>query len=452
MPAKCPIFSALLLFGACAESSIDIADTSTGTPDTEGTGDTGDTADSNGGPVLLKSDLPRDRNPLGDPVEAQLLIDENHQLASDLYAAVDTSQNVALSPLSFQYAFSLLHVGAAGETASQLAHVLTKSSNVDQVPVHYNALDLELSSRNATDESEFGELSLKFANAMFARPDFNPGKAYLDSLATHFGAGLYLEDFAGDPELARQHINTWVEENTNGRIKDLLAPGVVNEATNFHLVNALYFKAAWREPFPPGLTTEDDFYVDDGDVAVASQTMHADFLHAIRYAKLEGGEQVVEMELGSGDLVFGALLAEKGKFASVAEKFTPTFFNELDESLARAGVHLSLPKFAVKFGSASFFEYFAENQGLEAAFNEGDYSKMFDTGAEKSFPITSLEHQAFVAIDENGVEATAATSLGSDESGTDVWHDVVFNRPFFYYIRDLPTGAVLFVGSVVDPR
>jgi serpin B len=429
-----PLVLPLLLAAACGGSS------PPGTPD-----DPADAAIPRD-EGLLRSDAPRDTAPQisGDDLAAQVA--GNRNFAAALYGQVRTEPgNLFLSPHSISTALAMAYAGARGATATGMAGAMDFVLPGDGVHRAFNRLDLELASRATSATGETKPFRLVPVNAMWGAKQLTFEPAYLDTLAVHYGAGLRPLDFRADPTAARETINQWVEDRTEGRIQDLLGPPDVDPGTPLVLTNAIYFSAAWRAPFQEENTAPAPFATAGGsvDVPTLHGTSSMGYGETATYRAVEipyDGNQVsmvVVVPTAAGADALGALEAGLDGDALAA----------ITASVQPARVALTLPKFS--FDSKFWLAEPLKKLGMGLAFEGADFSGITAAPIE----IADVIHQSFVAIDEAGTEAAAATAvIFEPPSAPPPPIDVAIDRPFLFFIRDIPTGEILFLGRVVDPR
>ena len=353
--------------------------------------------------------------------------------------------NLFYSPFSISQALAMTWAGARAETEAEMAEVL--HFDLEQARLHpaYNALDLELMSRaddlGGQEEGDGFELSI--ANALWGRIGWSFLEEFLDTLALNYGAGMRLMDFVNQAEEARLTINAWVEEKTQGRIKDLLKPGTVNPNTVLVLTNAIYFKASWFNQFDEESTEEAQFKLLEGGEAPV-EMMHQE----TRLPYYTGaGFQAFALPYVGMKVSMLALLPDEGNFESFEESLDGVLFQEILEGLREQRVELGFPKFS--FESEFSLKAALSSLGMERAFGDADFSGI---DGSQSLYIGDVIHKAFVAVDEEGTEAAAATAVvmeGSAAPPPETIHLEV-DRPFLFFIRD-QTGAILFVGRVTQP-
>jgi serpin B len=351
--------------------------------------------------------------------------------------------NVVVSPWSIANALAMARAGGLGDTASEMDHVLhiADPSGIDAA---MNAVGLALAGANGTFPSSTGSgvVEMTTADRAFVQKDMTVEPAYLDSLARYYGAGVGLVDYTKATEAARQAINDWVSGETHARIPELLAEGALDGMTRLVLVNAVYLKADWKQPFEASATTDALFHAPGGDVT-------ARFMHQQTQYRLSRGDGWVAVTLPYvGDkLVMTIVLPDDGRFDAIAA--------DLFDILAAAPgsqpttVNLALPKFDIAFLS-SLKEHLVA-LGMVRAFdaNAADFSGMTD--AEDLY-VSDVVHGANLTVDEQGTVAAAATAaiMAGTSAPRDVEH-VTVDRPFLFGLQDVATGTVLFAGQVTNP-
>lgn len=390
------------------------------------------------------------RNPAPNINEPELkeLSTGNSAFAMDLYRAIGANNNnLFFSPYSISLALAMTYGGARNQTAQQMAETLHFSLPDEQVHTGFNALDLELASRNNEGDEMTPGFKLNIANSAWAQYDRSFEQAYLDLLAENYDAGLYLTDFVKDPEGSRQAINDWVSDETEGKIEDLIPPGSIDALTRLVLANAIYFNAAWQTTFDEALTEDAPFYLKD-DSQVNVSMMETSGPESFGYAAGEG-YQVVELPYSGGELSMVIFVPEEGAFDNFEANFTPEKLTEILESLQIQQVELRMPKFSFEseFGLSSALQQL----GMQDAFNPkaADFSGMDGT---RDLVIKDVVHKAFVDVDEEGTEAAAATAVIIGLTSMPVTEvQMTIDHPFIFLIQDKPTGTILFLGRVLDP-
>ena len=366
----------------------------------------------------------------------------------DAYRALVTSDpdaDLVVSPASIAVALAMARAGARGATADEMDAVLHALGSDDHA-AWVAALDEALAARTGRFPDLNGEpqdVTLSIVNAPFAQRGLRFEPAYLDALATRFGAGLRLVDYKRATEDARRAINGWVAEQTERRIEELLAPGVLDRSTRLVLANAIYLKAAWLTPFEETATVSEPFTRLDGSL-VDDPMMHADA--TVRYGSGDGWQAVDLPYVGSQMSLVVIMPYDLAGFEATLDNAT---LDTLVTGLGTRQVALGLPRFGVE--TKAELGPLLSALGMPTAF--GDAADFSGMTREAALQIAAVVHQANIDVDEAGTEAAAATAVVMREMSAAV-ADVRFtiNRPFMYALRDRETGTILFLGRVTEPR
>jgi serpin B len=394
----------------------------------------------------VQSDKERVTSPqVADP-DLSELVEGNGAFALDLYHALrGKGGNLFYSPYSISVALAMTYAGARGETEQQMADALHYTLPQDRLHPAFNALDLALASRGEGARGKDGEgFRLHIANAIWGQAGYTFLSEFLDVLAVNYGAGLRLVDFVAASEEARVTINDWVSEQTEGRIKDLIPSGAIDALTRLVLTNAIYFNAAWSVPFQEELTEDGPFYLLDGTEVTVPMMKQ---IESLGYAAGQG-YQAVELPYDGYELSMVLLVPEAGEFDAFEDALDVERVESILQNLAPTQVALSMPKFTIE-SSFSLVDAL-DALGMPDAFSEkADFSGM--TGNRELF-VSDVVHKAFVSVDEAGTEAAAATAVIMALTAAPAEPiRVTVDRPFIFAIRDIETGALLFVGRVIDP-
>ncbi|MBA7713960.1 hypothetical protein ES703_122971 [subsurface metagenome] len=398
------------------------------------------------GGELLQSEEPRETAPEVSASDGATLVEGNSAFAFDLYQELkDEEGNLFYSPYSISLALAMTYGGARSETEEQMANALRFSLSQNQLHPAFNALALELDSRGEGAEGKDDEgFRLNVVNAIWGQLDYEFLNDFLDLLAVNYGAGLRVLDFIGATEESRVTINDWVSDQTEGRIEDLIPAGLISPLTRLVLTNAIYFNAAWEYPFEEDMTEDGIFHLlDGGEVTVPMMRQTESFGYA------EGdGYQAVELPYDGGELSMVILLPASGQFEAFEETLDAAQVDGIIGSLEHRQVSLTMPKF--EFDSSFSLRDTLSAMGMPVAFSmSADFSGM--TVNPELF-IAEVVHKAFVSVDEAGTEAAAATAVVMVPIAMPPEPaEVTIDRPFIFLIRDIETGAILFVGRTLDP-
>ncbi|HEX6241646.1 MAG TPA: serpin family protein [Polyangiales bacterium] len=398
------------------------------------------------GVTLLRSELARDTEPnVSDADKSQFAADQNALTASLFQQLSVGNPNLFFSPYSISTALAMAYAGAKGETKSEMAQAL--SFNLPEPALHeaFNATDLALAKRHRelpADETGADGFALNTLNAHFYEDDYDIQPAYLDVLARHYDSGAYLASFFQQPEQERSAINSWVRDQTEQRIDELLPPRSISATTVMVLVNAIYFKGSWSIKFDPSETKMAPFHAPDGDTSVSMMHKQADR----RYARA-AGYQAVELPYASDAVRMLLVLPDEGMQTAVEARLESGLFEEARRSLSQHVVDLRLPRFS--FDLELDLIPALKELGMKSAFGPADFSGI--GGPPGDLFVSGVFHQAFIGVDEQGTEAAAATAVVLSGRSPKPLASITFDRPFLFFIYDEPTGAILFAGRLSQP-
>ncbi len=426
------------------------AGTGTGNPSDDGLGGNaavggtgGNTASA--GFKLIMSDAEVDTDPELDSSDAVTFAADNRSFAFDLYRELASDEaNLFFSPYSISVALAMTYAGAEGDTETEIATAMHFGLPEPTLHEAFNATTRALQGRSEelAPRSEGDGFELKIVNQAFGLNDYPFLDEYLDLIAIHYGSGVMGFD-NDDLEAVRQEINGWVADQTEQRVEDLLPPGAITVDTRLVLTNAIYFTASWLLEFDPALTVDGDFEAPSGPVSVPMmhQTLRAQYSEGDDY-------QALALPYVSPDVTMVFILPAAGAFADVSSGLDDAFFQEALAGMTEYDTTVTLPRF--EFESEQPLKEALSTLGMPTAFADGaDFTAL--AGGVEQLSIDDIYHKAFVALDETGTEAAAATAVVIvNESGVPS-AEITFDRPFIFGIYDEPTGQLLFLGHVVDP-
>ena len=408
--------------------------------------------------------------PAGAPTEPTA-VESSNAFAFDLYRKViKEGENTLFSPYSISAALGMTYAGSAGETREQIRRVMHFAQNEDAVHEGFGELQGKLQSApscasgaeqgtggisgqltgEAGGEAEAADCkdedagaTLRIANQLFPQEGFPIEPSFAERVRDAYKAPLSPLDFEADPTGSKDTINAWVSDQTEGMIPELLAS--LNSTTKLVLVNAIYFKGSWLSAFDEDETRDLPFTLADGSV-VMTPTMKRE------KAKLKLGfdpdtkTRLVEIPFKGSESMIVLLPGWDSTLADVEAKLSPEFVEGMLASAVEREDDLYFPKFKVEaeFQLAGALQ----DLGMVDAFSEADadFSRLADA---PGLHVSKVVHKAVANFDEKGAEAAAATAvvvvLESMAMGTQI------NRPFVYLIRNTETGAILFMGRMVDP-
>lgn len=351
--------------------------------------------------------------------------------------------NIFVSPLSISSALAMVYLGAKGDTAAQMAQALSFRPG-EGVHADFQTLNSEINAPSAS-------YILRLANRLYGENTSNFLTEFIESTRKHYQADLKSVDFIGSSEDCRAEINTWVEEQTENKIKDLLKPGTVSSMTRLALVNAIYFKGNWMEKFDAAVTKEMPFNVERNETKPVQMMYQMKKLYYNYVPEL--GLQILGLPYVDEELSMYILLPEETSAGSkgvheIENKLTQENLDEWTSNMEFVDVHVHLPKFKLE-------EDYELNEplarmGMTDVFcsAKADLSGM---NGEGGLFLSTVAHKAFLEVNEEGTEAAAATAgivsfcMFREEHFT-------ADHPFLFFIKHKATNSVLFLGRFISPQ
>lgn len=352
------------------------------------------------------------------------------------------SGNVVASPGGLLIALAMLRAGASGETAAEMDNVLKLPAKHRDEAMNALLASLEKfdGDPGSVDEGNPPRKPVMHpANGLFVDKGVTTGAAYLDTLARHYGTGVYPVDFR-DEAATKPAIDAWVDKNTGGRIKK--APAEYDRRNTFSLLNALYFAAAWSVPFDPGNTSDLPFTTAEGK-EITVPAMHN--LLPMKYAEGEGWRGV-DLPYADG-FVMRLVLPDSGTGTALSAGTMAQIANAID-SAPQETVQIQLPRWDHKCS-------FDLREVLGALGLKKTLSTTTDFDAiQRQMMITQAAQAANITVAEKGTVAAAVTQINGMVTSAPPQPDrtIDFDRPFHYQIIHAETGLPLFMGTVADPR
>ncbi|XP_026148561.1 leukocyte elastase inhibitor-like isoform X2 [Mastacembelus armatus] len=359
----------------------------------------------------------------------------------------DQTTNVFFSPFSISSALAMVMLGAGGDTAKQMSECLKTQDCKDDVHASFAKL---LSELNKTD----APYALSVANRLYGEQSYRFVEDFLGKTRKLYEAELESVDFKTSYEAARLNINNWVEKKTQGKIKDVLASGVVDSLTRLVLVNAIYFKGNWNKQFNESATTDAQFRLNKNNTKPVKM-MHQKTKFPLTFIP-ELSCQILEMPYKGKELSMLIFLPneiadnstglEKLEKELTYDKFVewtrPDMMDEVE-------VCVGLPRF--KMEEKYDLKTVLVSMGMVDAFDErkSDFSGM--SPANDLF-LSKVIHKAFVEVNEEGTEAAAATAAIMMLRCAMRPATFVADHPFLFFIRHNPTKSVLFAGRYCSPN
>jgi serpin B len=398
--------------------------------------------------ILAQSSVNRETNPRVSPDNLAALVKGNNAFALDLFHVLNQQDgNLVLSPYSISLALAMTFAGARSRTESQMAAALHYTLPPDQLHPSFNQLDLDLQQAGRSPSSDLQPLQLNVANGVWVQQGHPFQPEYLDLIGRNYSAGIHSADFVSHAETARNEINDWTSNQTQGKIRELVPQGALDGPTRMVLINAIYFKADWQDQFDPNSTQAADFNLLDGTRVQAK--MMSVTLNSVLYAR-ENGMQAIELPYQGGTASMDIFVPDPGNFNNFETALDSQKLDKVLGRLQASSVSLGLPKFTYA-GQLSLAEKLKTLGMIDAFDSKGaDFSGM--DGALDLY-IGAVIHRAYVAVDEKGTEAAAASAVIMESSAAPLQQPIhlEIDRPFVFLIRDTHTRQILFIGKVLNP-
>ena len=419
----------------------------------------GNNGGNNGGEVdpnapftqLIKSEKARAESTISD-ADLKAFVKGQYDLNYDILRKSGddiAKENAMISIYSIQTALAMVYAGAAGDTADEMKEILNYGDHAHEA---LNKLDTTIMAlnRDAEDKPDWGlhvdPIEIKTSNNLYLSPIYTWSSAWLDELATNYNAGITAMNFAADPNKARDYINGVVSDDTNKRIQDLIPENGITGDTKLVVTNAIYFKAPWDE----GLKKSNkpiDFIKADGSKVKANVLNDS---RNLKYAKGADYQAVVEpMRDDLFEIMF--ILPDEGKFDLVMNSMNgEKILGIFDALTTDKEVVLKFPMYT--FTTELDVAQTLKSMGMNKAFMGADFSKM--TEGPNGLYISMIRHKSFIAVDEKGIEAAAATAVAMEDGIPEVPENPIvltLDHAFMFVIYETQTHTPLFVGHVMDP-
>jgi serine protease inhibitor len=366
------------------------------------------------------------------------VVQGNTAFALDLYAELKAAKgNLFFSPYSISTALAMTYAGARGNTAAQMAVTLHFPTDSKQLHDRFASLQAGLAAIQ-----ERGRIELRTANSLWPQIGYVLLKEFLSLAVETYGASVAPVDY-GYPSAASEVINAWVEDETAGRITDLVSPSVLGSLTVLVLANAIYFKGDWASQFDPASTGDAPFWVTPTEeLAVPMMAQRRRF----RYGETES-LQVLELPYAGGSVSMIVLLPwERDGLADLEAALTGDNLAGWTGHLQEREVLVYFPR--LKMSQGFRLENALTSLGMGDAFGAADFSGM---DGSKGLFISAVLHKAYIDLDEEGTEAAAATAVAVARSLGPRPPTFRADHPFVFLIRENSTGSILFLGRVANP-
>jgi serpin B len=366
------------------------------------------------------------------------LIESGNSFSFDIFRRIasneDQSKNIIISPLSISYALSMTLNGANGSTRDAMLNALRVSGiTPEEINTSYKSLTEALLSVDK-------RVLISIANSVWTENKFQVKKPFIDILTGYYDAES--KQFDIDDPSAPDKMNEWIENNTNGLIKNMIDE--LDPATVMMIINAIYYKGKWKSQFDPDETISDNFY-KPGGTSITVPMMK----QKTKFRVYEGTDfTLAEFPYGQGNFVMDIILPDaQNGLPGLLPSLTDIAFSGWIDQLQEKEVELSMPKF--KYDYKKKLKEVLTDMGMGIAFLDGaDFTNISST---LPLAIDDVTHQAFIETNEEGTEAAAATVVGIIVTSMPQIFDFNIDHPFFYIIRETTTNSIIFMGRVADP-
>lgn len=385
--------------------------------------------------ITTQIPLADDTNATADSVNS--LVDSLNDFSFNFYQQIRAEEdgNIFFSPYSIFTALSMAYEGAGGNTAAEMQNVLNILQNDPTTLGSFGRL------YNLLNQNQEG-YTISTANAFWAHQDYKFLQEYLDLLQNFYLAEANELDFAKNVEAA-ETINDWIEEQTHDKIKDMIQPDMLSDLTKLVLTNAIYFKGLWDIPFDPDKTYEADFELESNEKVEVNMMSNGDY----NFNYTENDDlQVLKLYYNKYDLSMIFILPKENNISIAENALNAGNLSQWNNDFEERKIDVQIPKF--KLEKKYPLNDLLIEMGIIDAFAPGiaDFSGMDGT---KNLFISKALHQAYVEVNEEGTEAAAATTLIMEL--TAMPDNFIANHPFIFLIQHEETGAILFMGQVMNP-
>jgi serpin B len=387
--------------------------------------------------------------------DVSTIVDGNNTFSCDLYRQFIESRedaNFMYSSYSLYLALAMAYAGARSDTARQMADTLHFNMTGEKVHPALNDLsniinESQTVNKYKNPDGSIEEVIEKFqteiANALWGQQHYGFKTDYLAIIDKYYGSAFKERDFINQSEPVRLEINDWIAEKTRDRILDMIPRGAIGEFTRLVVTNAIYFKAQWDKEFDKESTEDNDFFLLDGSSISVPMMNNADDIFYFENADF----QAVRLYYKGGfNMVI--ILPGEGKFKAVEKAVNGPLLKTAINNMERCRVILHIPKFSY-YSEFDDVNAILAKLGMPDAFSgKADFSGMTD----REVSLNKVLHKSFINVDEEGTEAIAVTAIiamGSPAPPRIV--EFTANRPFIYLIQHNDTGAILFMGRVMNP-
>jgi len=368
------------------------------------------------------------------------IIEGNNKFAFDLYFNLkDKEGNIFFSPFSISSAFLICYEGSRGNTKKEIEDAFGFPSKEEIRRPNFAEILNEINKKDK-------KYILNTANALWIQKDYKILNEYKEIVKKYYDSEIQNVDFIKEGEKSRRIINSWVEEKTNGKIKDLIPEGGVDVLTRAIITNAIYFKGKWLKKFDEKNTYEGDFYISENEkIKVFMMKMEREIFNYYEDEKV----QVLEIPYDGNEISFFIFLPKSFDINSINDYLNYDKFKEIKEKMVKEEIDIHIPKFKIE--TKYFLNDVLYEIGIKDAFSDikADFSGI--TGKKELF-ISKVLHKAYALVNEEGTEAAAATGIVMEITSVRPRKVFKADHPFVFIIHENKYGNILFFGRIIKPE
>jgi serine protease inhibitor len=379
------------------------------------------------------------------PIRAEegAVINSVNDFAFDIFKRVNESEtgneNLFISPLSISTALSMTANGAEGETNEGIRKALHLEDIAEsEINSAYKTLVPFLTELDP-------KVNLKLANSNWYKQELTIHDAFRQTLLEYYDAEINPADF--NNPATKDKINDWIEDKTNGKIRDMLDQ--IPADAVMYLINAIYLKADWQYKFDKSKTEKQPFYLANGNT-VQTDMMFSKGVKIRHFAN--SSLQLIELPYGNGQFVFSVIMpANASELDAIIASLDMAQYQDYVAASDTLSLQVRMPKFKITY--KTLLNEVLSEMGMALSFSDdADFSRLFDESL--SLQISRVIHQSFIEVDEEGSEAAAATLVEVELTSINQIPkpmEITLDRPFAFFIREKHSNTILFAGKLLDP-
>lgn len=370
------------------------------------------------------------------------MVEKTNDFGFNLYKNMaQENENIMISPVGVSLAMEMAYNGATGATREAMARALNiQGIDLERLNKNNQALIYLMTTADP-------KVTLNIANSIWMVEDFKFSEAFVETVQNDYLAEAKKLNFADSK--SADVINKWVKEQTRGTI-DQIVTSPIDPETIMFLINAVYFKGEWTSPFEQELTTEQSFNRTDGQTVMVPTMFQSGSFDYLKTASFEA----LRLPYGEDEQIAMVLFLpnQDSSLGEFQQQLSQDSWSNWMNLFEKKEGSVMLPKFSMAYENSLNQPLTDLGMGIAFAPGQADFSGMAAAGTAGDIYISEVKHKTFIQVDEAGTEAAAVTSVEVGTTSMPAYDfELNFDRPFFYVIQDSETGAIAFMGSVLDP-